>query len=120
MHFMWSLCLTYSLILPIAYRERLYHRIMLATFICFLPLSLAIFIGTWVSIASNNRWFIYSLCFRCKHTNTSLYISQNIIGHAIRRCAMGSWRVRHFGDMHNSGVYIYNILPCVSILLCIT
>ena len=65
-----------SLILPIAYRERLYHRIMLATFICFLPLSLAIFIGTWVSIASNNRWFIYSLCFRCAKILTLLYTSE--------------------------------------------
>ena len=31
-------------------RKRLYHRLMLAIFICFLPLSIVLFIGTWVSI----------------------------------------------------------------------
>ena len=28
-------------------RKRLYHRLMLASFICFLPLSVVLFIGTW-------------------------------------------------------------------------
>lgn len=39
-------------------RERLYHRIMLATFICFLPLSLAIFIGTWAMPSEGVPWAI--------------------------------------------------------------
>ena len=30
-------------------RKRMYHRLMLASFVCFLPLSFAMFVGTWVS-----------------------------------------------------------------------
>eukprot|EP00571_Detonula_confervacea_P010843 CAMPEP_0172301512 /NCGR_PEP_ID=MMETSP1058-20130122/3388_1 /TAXON_ID=83371 /ORGANISM="Detonula confervacea, Strain CCMP 353" /LENGTH=425 /DNA_ID=CAMNT_0013011655 /DNA_START=269 /DNA_END=1543 /DNA_ORIENTATION=- len=35
-------------------RKRLYHRLILATFCCFMPLSFAMFLGTWVSKVNIN------------------------------------------------------------------
>ena len=122
MHFMWSLCL-----IRILLSSQCIQRATLPSYnasnIYMLPSTITCYIywdmGELLLLIIDGLFTVYASVAKILKHFINIYL-KNIIGHAIRRCAMGNWRIRHFGDMHNSGVYIYNILPCISILLCIT
>ena len=107
-------------------RKRMYHRLMLSTFGCFLPLSFAIFWGTWVRAIANidvmplwaseyiimNRACEYQLSIAASKFTTST-------GHASRIGSMGSRRYRDITNLFNPGIYHNCILPGIPVLLCL-
>ena len=47
-------------------RKRMYHRLILSTFVCIMPLSFCLFLGTWVSklnCSALSCISIYNLCY---------------------------------------------------------